>query len=71
MSDDSGRQAGVQTQLVSVIAAELSRQDPRAIDLSDGAMTRLQLFDLIDVGELALAIRAHFAENENAEIDNH
>ena len=62
MANDSSRQAGAKANLVSILGTELFRQDPRAIDLSDGAMTRLLLFDLIDVVELASAIRAHSSE---------
>jgi hypothetical protein len=63
--DNRTGQAGAGTNLVSIVAAELCRQDPRAVDLSDGAMEQLQLFDLIDVVELAAVIRGHFAESVN------
>ena len=48
--------------LTKFLATELLRQDPSAVDLSNGAMTQLQLFDLIDVVELASAIRAYHQE---------
>ena len=63
-------QAGASSKLAKFMVAELCRQDPRAIDLSNGAMTQLQLFDLIDVVELASAIRAHFSESASGLNDN-
>ena len=56
--------------LTKFLATELLRQDPSAVDLSNGAMTQLQLFDLIDVVELASAIRAHFSESASGLNDN-
>ena len=51
------------TALVRVLAEELLRQDPRAVDLSDGALTRVQLFESIDVVALARVLRALVCES--------
>lgn len=63
MCSDS-RQSGSFTGLVRVLLEELLRQDPRAVDLSDGGLTRLQVFESINVVKLAHALRAHVSENQ-------
>jgi hypothetical protein len=41
---------------------ELLRQDRRAVDLSDGTLTRLQLFEPIDVVALTKVLRERGCE---------
>ena len=58
--DASTGKAGAQTSLVPLGGGAMSSKSA-TVDLSDGPMTRLQLFDLIDVVELASAIRIRFS----------
>ena len=62
MISDSPSEGSI-TALVRVLAEELLRQDPRAVDLSDGALTRVQLFESIDVVALARVLRALVCES--------
>ena len=47
---------------VRALSEEPLRQDPRAVDLSDGSLTRLELLGPTDVVEVAAALRVHLRE---------
>jgi hypothetical protein len=55
MPHDSQRQAGAQ--IVGMLGAELLRQDPSIVDLSDGDLTQVQIFEPIDLWEMAAVVQ--------------
>lgn len=62
MSDSQSPSEGSITALVRVLSEELLHQDPRAVDLSDGALVRLRLFESIDVLEAVGVVLARSRE---------
>ena len=44
-------------QIAEILFAEIIRQDPDAIDLSDDSLTQIQVFEVLDLLDMASAVQ--------------